>query len=392
MWTNWHWGVKVTIVALILGVVGITIYITVQLIRSEPLFVSRPDLSFEMVSNQSASRMIGGAADRTGLTITSLKYYFTSIRLVNKVILEGTGYSMDASNPHELGILQKSVPVDVYDNFALEEAQLDKTNYKELIGDGAFKPEMGTNPEGTIGDYNYVLINWMKPIKVTATAVDDTGSIYTKTVSEIQLDDPGNMFVAVTTDMTVSPAEEAIIMHNNGGSIFKLLQPLTIAKDSPPQKVTLVYDPYQNVRAGEGNGGTLVDDLGHYFTIPIMDMSAIVSPAKDKITCEQYRIVLTDWDLWLQLYFVEADDVLRAANISVIAAEETALPENAPMVSGIFFVSQGAQGYTFKMWDESSMVSNFAPSESGTCQVHTSITTTEATEAQFKLVNRFIIK
>lgn len=348
-------------------------------------------------NTSSQQRSWGGRVDRTDLEVESLQYYFTSIQLAQEVDLEGTGYR----NP--TGVLSLyTKDQTLYDSFdyAAGVSAASDPGYKELM-DNSFviTPDLTQVTQAT--PYSYILLNWMRPIRIKATAqaqtVDGTAytALYTKAggTNALAVDNSGpqpyEAYQTTITNMNEAPAETAVILNQNGGSFLKLQTPL-ILDPAQRQKVVLVVDPYVNLRAGTTLGGannfySLRDEAHGYFNVPISDMTAVILGENASLIRHRYRISLhqtqdteelqalePQWDLLLQTYASsEAPTQLLAVNLSIVKLEnDEVLAEEAPQAAAhVFFLKEDAGVWAFQEYDQRAFVKEFTPASTGTCQV-----------------------
>ena len=161
-------------IVLLVGASVALLSVTVWLIythKSSSARLAQP-LELRFVPNQSltpAARSWGGREDQTDIVIESLQYYFTSIQLAQTVETSGTGYT----NPQ--GVLNLySKDMELYDSFGYEQGVTDTSGgYKELMDDSfKIQPDLSELTKAT--EYQYILLNWMRPIRIKATALAQT--------------------------------------------------------------------------------------------------------------------------------------------------------------------------------------------------------------------------
>lgn len=390
----------VLIVLAVAAVLGVSGWLVYEYALKKKDTTKPVELSF--VQNQSlqsnTQRSWGGQhhLEQTDMEVHSVQYYFTSIQLAQAVDTTGTGYS----NPK--GVLSLySRNQEGYEAFGYAEGVSDDSGgYKELLDDSfVVTPDLSSISVPTA--YNYILLNWMRPLRIRATAKAKTvngvehPALYTKSggTNALATDSSGpqdyTAYQTTVKNMHQAPAETAVVLNQNGGSFLKLQKPLTIDPNKQ-QKVVLVVDPYVNFRAGKGLGTSFYslrdEDNDAFFNVPISDMTAVVIEADAQIVRHRYRVVLDkgeieqepQWDMLIQTYASsKAPEDLLAVNLSIIKQEaDEVLHEDAPQAAAnVFFLEKDAQGWHMKEYDSRAFVRNFNIVDNpdrGTCEVRCS--------------------
>jgi hypothetical protein len=339
---------------------------------------------------QSQSALRIGSPSATDLK--SLKYYIISIQLCEEVDVMGSGYSgsrgcvqlyekMDADSPdYNTYLVTQAKDDETPGRFidlmtAAGQAALRRPVTLEVpvsptgtvIVDPVPQPDAdagvdadggtGTETEGAVA-YRFGLINFYRPIKVTAEFPVLGGEDYfrTKAITYINSDPaaPGGLASErVEIGNTLEGAtEETTYMLNNGGVLFTFQKPFVITQDdidSQTQiKIDLVFNPENFGQAFEANDCTtqpyisICDPTNDVvIDMPFVRMSPVPRKAGEKTRKETY---LMNYEpgakLRIELYYNDADEEagIQGVDTAIVYDQTATTPYNNVIASN--FVSQ----------------------------------------------------
>jgi hypothetical protein len=306
----------------------------------------------------------------TGTTLHSLKYYIISIQLCENVELMGSGYS-NSSGCIDLYRNQTAGSPD-YDTYMVDAARNDTTagRYIDLMssaGQAALRHAVTLQvpispPPSAAGDddaadggtaqddaqphaYRYGLINFYRPIKVTAEfpIIGSPGEMFrTKAVSEIL---PGPTDGSHASDRVLigntldGATEETTYMLNNGGALFVFQKPFAITQadvDAQAEiKVDLVFNPENFGQAYEQSGGchddqhaTVCDPTNNVvIDMPFVRMSPVPRKTGEHTHKETYLMDYeADSKLRIELYYNDADPQAGVQGVDTAIVYGTTAP------------------------------------------------------------------
>lgn len=249
--------------------------------------------------------------------LISLKYFIRRITLYKDLTINDTGY--DGSSSGSINLFSNSSKAD-YNTYHNDDAKQDTTNYIDIM-DPVDVAKLNSSTSITAdmaGEYNYISVDWYRPVKITASVNINGHTLATKdgvwdythyqTISDLTLD---------------TTPEEAIISLDNGGTWFRFPEPLVISADDieseAAYRVSLVFNPVSLIKGQIGGGAgtnmvsqfTLIDptdDIG--MTIPMLDLAAIAHKTTDVIMCENYIATYdetNDFDVRIGIYYIQSD-------------------------------------------------------------------------------------
>jgi hypothetical protein len=217
-------------------------------IRMVPNVVAGAQASLSSSDAPTSETRIGSPL---AVNLKSLKYYVTGIQLCQEVQLSGSGFS----GTQGCIALYQSDPNDMpdYNTFTVEEAQNDDTpgHFVDLMtaeGQAALrhpvtlevpvaKDNGGDAGPSLDGAYRYGMINFYRPIKVTAEfpIVGHPDQYFrTRAVTRIDagptLDGGFNSEKVEIGDTLSGPTEETTYMLDNGGALFVFQKPFVITQ------------------------------------------------------------------------------------------------------------------------------------------------------------------
>jgi hypothetical protein len=329
-----------------------------------------------------------GAADRTdgvsavqaalavgspsATDLKSLKYYITGIQLCQDVNVQGSGFS---GSQGCIALYQSSGSSPDYNTYTVTQAMADETagHYVDLMtaeGQAALrkpvtlevpvaKDGMGDAGPDQAGVYRFGLINFYRPIKVTAEfpIVGQPGHYFrTRADTHITagMTDDGrfNTNNVQIGDTLSGPTEETTYMLNNGGALFTFQKPFVITQadiDAQAEiKVDLVFNPenfgqaYQAASCVDDAWAAICDPLNNVvIDMPYVRMNPVPRKTGEHTRKETY---LMDYDshskLRIELYYNDADAEagVQGVDAAVVYDALADAPHNNVIASN--FVSQ----------------------------------------------------
>ena len=244
------------------------------------------------VSSSSASVAVGqnGPAE-----LTSLKYFIRSIAICQSLTPAGSGYLAD-------------------------DALADSTNYVDLLtaeGRAALNTSI-TLTDADVGKYKWGMIDWYRPIKFTGSVTLNNGTtLYTKAgTTALETTDT---YLTTATDLTTGPAEETIVVLNNGGNWFRFATAFEITQqdivDQTSFTLNLVFNPTGIIKGYQSSSRTglgLKDSAGYVLNMPMLDLAPVVRASTDTVMKESYLLdytgsTITPMQVRLELYYLLSD-------------------------------------------------------------------------------------
>jgi hypothetical protein len=324
---------------------------------------------------QTSESRIGSAR---AVDLKSLKYYITTITLCQEALLSGTGFSGTQGCIN----LYQSSPNNApdYNQYTVEEAQADNDpgHYIDLmtaegqatlrhpvtlevqVGKEGKEADGGINYEGA---YKYGMINFYRPIKVTAEfpIIGQPGQYFrTRAVEQIipgpTLTGGFNTEKVKIGDTLSGPTEETTYMLNNGGALFVFQQPFVITQadiDAQDEiKVDLVFNPENFGQAYDRPGpaqscldepySAICDPLNNVvIDMPYVRMNPVPRKGTEKTRKETYLVDYAEHSqLRIELYYNDGDSEagIQGVDSAVVYDNEATVPYNNTIASN--FVSQ----------------------------------------------------
>lgn len=331
------------------------------------------------------SATAGGLTARTGalvgsgtaMDLQSLKYFINSIQLCQDVTAMGSGYSHTDGCINLYSNEAPGVDYNTYDATAamadtapdhyidLMTAEGQATLRKPVTVDVQVASE--ANPDGgsAAGAYRFGLINFFRPIKVTAQfpVVGQPGQYYrTRAVTQVvDTTAPGSQFNSeevLIGDTTSGATEETTYMLNNGGALFTFQKPFEVTQadvDAKAEiKVDLVFNPdnfgqaYQSADCGHSQYTAICDPTNNVvIDMPYVRMNPVPRKTGEKTRKETY---LMDYDegakLRIELYYNDADVEagVQGVDAAVVYDSTATMPHNNVIASN--YVSQAGSVVT----------------------------------------------
>jgi hypothetical protein len=341
-------------------------------IRLVPNVVAGTQTSAATAGDTTVRRSALRVGSPTATNIQSLKYYISSIQLCQDLQASGSGYQ----NPTGCILLYDGGNADDYQSYTVSQAQAD-TNPAHFIdlmtadGQATLRkpvtlqipvakddgPDAGIQSQA--GVYRFGLINFYRPIKVTAEfpIIGQPGQYFrTKAVTTIipgmTPDGRFNTNRVEIGDTLSGATEETTYMLNNGGALFTFQKPFSITQaDVDAQadiKVDLVFNPenfgqaYESQSCTNDNNSAICDPLNNVvIDMPYVRMNPVPRKSGEKTRKETY---LMDYDvqskLRIELYYNDADGEasVQGVDAAVVYSADATMPNNNVIASN--YVSQ----------------------------------------------------
>jgi hypothetical protein len=360
------------------------------MIRMVPNVVAGSNLG-DGTPGESESALRVGSPSATDLK--SLKYYITSIQMCEQVDVMGSGYSgsrgcvqlyenMDADSPDYTTYLVTQAKddqtpgrfIDLMTAAGQETLRRPVTLQVPVsppgteISDPAPEPEAdagvdadgGTDAPGVVA-YRFGLINFYRPIKVTAEFPVLGGEDYfrTKAVTHINRDPaPPGGFASERVEIGNTldgPTEETTYMLNNGGALFTFQKPFVITQadiDSQSEiKIDLVFNPENFGQAFEANDCTaqsyisICDPTNNVvIDMPFVRMNPVPRKTGEKTRKETYLMSYEPGaKLRIELYYNDGDEEAGIQGVdTAIVYDETATNSYNKVIASNFVSQSGS--------------------------------------------------
>ncbi len=360
--------------------------------RSQSTIATRMTLSSE-----TGTRVLDLAlGETTAASLFSMKYYIKNIVICENLETRGSGTGQTSGCLTIYNVPEN--PAYAYDQhdtdftYLADAARASDDGFIDLI-DATSRAKLTTTtqlgPEHVHG-YNYGAIYWNLPVKVRASIpmVDET-TYHTHdgpTVRTVAGQDNFASYPTVSsTSLLDGEAEEATILHPNGGTWFKFQAPLLITQDDLDKKtgfvLDLTFNPEGLIRGASWGGPppSIVDsdDPAHTILVPMLDLTPVPHRESETAMKETYLANVKagddDFDVRLELYYVDED-----AERTIYGASARTLfnARSKTMISDfqkIAFVNTNESGdLEFQAYDKSPTLTGFTR---GTAEGDTSTAT-----------------
>jgi hypothetical protein len=308
----------------------------------------------------------------SGTDLKSLKYFITGIQLCQDVNLSGSGFS---GTNGCIALYQSSGSSPDYNTYTVAEAMADNApgHYVDLMtaeGQAALrqpvtlevpvaKNDQADAGASEAGAYHFGLINFYRPIKVTAEfpIIGQPGEYFrtradTHVTAGMTADGRFNTNKVQIGDTLSGPTEETTYMLDNGGALFTFQKPFVITQadiDAQAEiKVDLVFNPENFGQAFESMGcamnaePSICDPLNNVIIdMPFVRMNPVPRKTGERTRKETY---LMDYDadskLRIELYYNDADDEAGIQGIDAAVVYEATAKQPYNNVIASNFVSQ----------------------------------------------------
>jgi hypothetical protein len=329
---------------------------------------------------KTTSLVLGGT---TAASLASMKYFIKNIVICEQMETNGTGtgnskgcltiYSVPENPAYAY------TPQDADFTHLADAARKSDDGFIDLMNADS-RAKLTTSTPLTaqhVHGYNYGAIYWNLPIKLTASIPMADGSTYYThdgpTVRTVVGNDGFVAYPTVTPSaLTDGPAEEATILHPNGGTWFKFQAPLVVTQKDLDDKVAYVLDLTFNpdgLVKGASWGGpppSIVESGAQPRTIivPMLDLTPVPHRATESVMKETYVAnVLAgsdDFDVRLELYYVKEDPnktVYGVSGKTLVNARSTTVVSEFQKVAFLETTASGA--LDLQAYDKTPMLSGF---------------------------------
>jgi hypothetical protein len=334
----------------------------------------------------------GGGAQRPGFE--SLEYFITSVQICESMEATGSGFSNPAGCIELYHGSQTGLTYGLDNDWRPlgDAARALTSGFVDLLDPNA-RETLNATTELTsehVRSYNYGIITWSLPIKVTATVpLADGTFLYThdgtNEYETIGLDNWRHYYTKPATSLATGPAEKAVVLLPNGGNWFKFQNPLNVtAADIEERRqwvLDLVFNPEGIIKGFAGDAisqGNLQerDDSGNVtrvITVPMLDLAPIPHRQNEQVVRESYLASLVvgslAFDLRVELYSVDgdADQTVYGVDVkTLVTAASSSVPPEMSKVSYVVKESDGS--LTFQSYNQSPIITSFerVPEEFGT--------------------------
>jgi hypothetical protein len=316
--------------------------------------------------------------------VDSLKYFIRSIQVCESLQPRGSAFDsaqgclqLYTSDPNVLNIDLQGDLTPVADAArALQDGYIDllsESSRQALTSSTVLQPEH-------VRTYNYGIITWALPVKVTATVtLGDGANLFTHdgvTTSEpIGNDNFRNYFTRSAVSLLQPPAEEAVVLLGNGGNWFKFQQGFDITQadldEGRDWVLDLVFNPDGIIKGYESSyvNGNLREenDQGtpiRGITVPMIDLVPVPHREAEHVVRESYVAPVdvgdSSFDVRVELYFRENDPERTILGVDVKTLVTGATTEPPPEASKVAFVSSDEAGQLrFGSFKDAELIGNF---------------------------------
>lgn len=323
-----------------------------------------------------------GSASAAGLT--SLKYHISSISVCESLEAQGSGFNNPTGCLELYRGNESALATNLDEDWThlADEARASDDGFVNLVSPSSRSAltHDTTLEAAHVRSYNYGIITWALPVKLTATLdLGDGDFLYTHdgvTTSElIGVDNFKNYFTRSGTSLLEGPAEEAVVLLGNGGNWFKFQQPFEITEQDISEGrswvLDLVFNPDGIVKGYEGAPSNAnlreEDDNGtpvRAITVPMIDLVPVPHRAAEPIVRESYLAHVeaagNAFDLRLELYSLETDPNHGVLGVDVKTLVTTATTEPPPEASKISYVEATDDGkLRFGSFNDSTLIEQF---------------------------------
>lgn len=323
-----------------------------------------------------------GAASASGLT--SLKYHISSISVCESLEAQGSGFN----NPQGCLELYRgneaAFPTDLNGDWTplADAARASDDGFVNLVSptSRAALTRSTALEASHVRSYNYGIITWALPVKLTASLdLGDGDFLYTHdgitTWELIGNDNFKNYFTRSASSLLEGPAQEAVVLLGNGGNWFKFQQPFEITEQDISEGrswvLDLVFNPDGIVKGYEGGPSNAnlreEDEQGtpvRAITVPMIDLVPVPHRAAEPIVRESYVANVTvannNFDIRIELYSLESDPNQTVLGVDAKTLLSATTTEPPPEASKISYVNTNDSGtLRFGSFNESTIVDGF---------------------------------
>jgi hypothetical protein len=343
----------------------------------------------------------------SGTDLKSLKYYITGIQLCQDVQLSGSGFSNTSGC---IALYQSPDGTPDYMTYTVAEAMADDApgRYVDLMsadGQAALRrpvtlevpvaAEMADGGPSQAGAYRFGLINFYRPIKVTAEfpIIGHPGEYFrTRADTHVTVsttpDGRFNSNKVQIGDTLSGPTEETTYMLDNGGALFTFQKPFVITQadiDAHADiKVDLVFNPenfgqaFESASCADDRNASICDPLNNVvIDMPFVRMNPVPRKSGEQTRKETY---LMDYDsdskLRIELYYNDADEEAGIQGVdAAVVYEATARQPNNNVIASNFVSQTGSvqsndAAVTLMDYQHTPNLLNLVRRQDGTVTIH----------------------
>jgi hypothetical protein len=238
--------------------------------------------------------------------------------------------------------------------------------------------------EDDIGEYHYGKVDHYRPVKLTAAIqlTDDT-TVYTKDGTSTLISGSGidAAYVTQVSDITEGPAEETIVVLNNGGSWFKFEKPFTLTAEDVANETTfqmkLAFNPDGVIKAyNYTSSNQVIQDIENNYGIefPLMPFTPVIYRENETAKKESYLFsysatdesIYNSFDFRLELYTVEedaSDSIYAADTLKLLLRDDQGTGSDVTQIFRPFTVTASndvSPVYSFVNWLNNDFITGFS--------------------------------
>ena len=216
--------------------------------------------------------------------------------------------------------------------------------------------------------FNWAIATWNRPVKMQASVpLGDGTSLFTKDGDEVM--QGGGGYTMVTADMTSGPSEPGLVDLNNGGTWFRLQNPVSIPDSAGTFTLSLVFNPDRLIKAS-ANGASnypMRDSLNRGIYTPILDLTPVLHSTAAPVQKETF--VLTgagEFDIRLELYSLAGDSAHTIMGASIKSLYTAGTTQNVMHPLPVSFIHTAGDGsLTFSAWNDMPLIAGFTRATGG---------------------------
>lgn len=297
-----------------------------------------------------------------------LEYFLTSLRLCESLETNGTGFN----NAEGCIDVYTNNSVD-YDAYGFAEARADVTpgNYFDLM-DPSTMTALQQSVTARPGTYRWALATWNRPVRVQASiplAHSCSGCPNTLYTKDGEPAGTSSSYTLSPTLLSEPSAELAMADLNNGGTWFRLQQPVVIGENDGEYTLSLVFNPDRLLKGWGHNASnaSIQDANSQGIHVPLLDLTPVLHRSSEAVRKESYVLTgAAQFSIRLELYSVDSDPnhAILGADVKTLYTDDTY--QNIMHPSKISFLSTAEDASTtFEIWDNSPLIEGFTRSATG---------------------------
>lgn len=349
--------------------------------------------------------------------LKSLQYHLLDVTMYEDIKVSGTAWnpSTDPTKQAKLTLYSNGNNASQldYNTYGFAQALVDTTNYVDLADPKALAERLSFEiklDESLAGkQLQWVVVNWMKPIKFQAEFYDaDTKTtLVSKTASNFR-SFTSNNFSIMDTSMASGTSQLTTIVLNNGGFFTRLAEPFVVDLTktyrclfafNPDGVLKVAQNSFiplstdNNFASFEFQKGSAGDLNGNHVFVPMLPLAPIIYAEGDKVFKEVYILHILgsglpavpvsppvpdsakNCDIVLEVYYRESAPENVAAATAI-----TRLTATSDLSSGfvqaacptIFFIEKDTSNgkMNFRPYDPNyKLIHGLKRGESGSCQM-----------------------